>query len=136
MKILTAVLINTFFSFIGFTVFLILFRPKEGWMATDTYNWLKISAVISFWASIPFGVFNGLILSLVRNNVILAILLALFVSLLLAIFFFNAIEYNQLGIYKEDFIKVFFPSASLFAICLICNVSAVFLLKWKFPDTP
>jgi hypothetical protein len=135
MKILMAILVNSFFSFLGFVLFLILFRPREGWMATSLYDWLKISAVISLFVSIPVGIINGWILEVVKNSVIAAILLALCMSLLLAVFLLNAVEYNQLGIYREDIVKIFVPAASLFTICLICNIATVYLLKWKFPNS-
>jgi hypothetical protein len=134
MKIFVAMLLNVFFSFLGFTLFLVSgYNEKPtsfGWIGGgklfDLEHWIYFSMFLSIFAAIPVGLFNGLILAEVKNNLLTALSLALMLSILLTFLAINASSsFKNLG-----------EITLLFVICSLCNVATVYILKWKFPNSP
>jgi hypothetical protein len=136
MKILMAILVNSFFSFLGFVLFLCLIPQGEssgGWiggrMFSNFKDWLYLSAFLSIFACVPVGLVNGFILGSFKNNLLVAVLLAVGYSFTLTIFLLSNTHY------LEDFPKMLIYVAIFFAVCCLCNIATVYLLKWKFPNS-
>jgi hypothetical protein len=138
MKILTAVFVNALLSFIGFTLLLLSGYRDEpgslGWIGGgklfDFKHWFYFSMALSVIACIPVGLINGFILGSIKNSLIASILLAFGCGLLLAIFILNNTYYLQ------DFPRKLIPITIFFVVCSLCNIATVYLLKWKFPNSP
>ncbi len=136
MRILMAILMNWFFTFLGFVLFLCLMPQGEssgGWIGGKMFgnfrDWLYLSAFLSIFASVPVGLINGVILGSVKNNLLFAVLLAFGYSLTVIIFLLCNTYYLDDLPKKSTYIVIFF------AVCCLSNIATACLLNWKFPNS-
>src|SRR5690349_11824058 len=91
-KILTAIVVNSFFTFLCFISVLCFPFGKNGsggessggWIGLTIFNnykdWVHFAIILSLIACIPFGIINGFILGAVKNTVIVPVLMSIVYS--------------------------------------------------------